>query len=132
LGAPDCGETVVSLHPPPSTFTITATTPPTTPPAPALIVESRLSSPAFSAREPLQRPDPGLKLLVLRLHLPQHPADPLHVPVRLVKPSSRVVFVSVILVTFPESNRMPERKRLTVRVIAENLSPIQASPIKSG
>ena len=50
-------------HPPPSTLTITATTPPTTPPAPALMVETLLSSPAFSAREPLQRPDPALKLL---------------------------------------------------------------------
>ena len=48
-------------HPPPSTLTITATTPPTTPPA--LIVESRRSSPAFSAREPLQRPYPALELL---------------------------------------------------------------------
>lgn len=41
-----------SYHPPPSTFTITATTPPTIPPAPALTVESRRSSPAFSARQP--------------------------------------------------------------------------------
>jgi hypothetical protein len=31
-----------------------------------------------------------------------------------------VVFSSVILVTFPESNRMPKRKRLAVRVIFEN------------
>lgn len=47
----------VSLIPPPSTFTITATAPPTTPPAPALIVETLpllaglLRPPAF------QRPD---------------------------------------------------------------------------
>jgi len=40
------------LHPPPSTLTITATTPPTTPPAPALTVDNLLSSPAFSARQP--------------------------------------------------------------------------------
>jgi len=39
-------------HPPPSTRTITATTPPTTPPAPAPIVETLRSSPAFSARHP--------------------------------------------------------------------------------
>ena len=43
--------------------------------------------------------------------------DPLHVPVRLVRPSSRVVLSPVILVTLLESNRMPERKSLTVRVI---------------
>jgi len=55
--------TLLDIHPPPSTRTITATTPPTTPPAPALMVETLLSSPAFSAREPLQRPDPALKLL---------------------------------------------------------------------
>ena len=38
-------------HPPPSTLTITATTPPTTPPAPALMVETLLSRnlPGFSS-----------------------------------------------------------------------------------
>jgi hypothetical protein len=93
---------------PPSTFTSTATTPPTTPPAPALTVESRRSSPTFSAREPLQRPDSALKLLVLRLHPVQHFTNPLHVPVRLVRPSSRVVFSSVILVTLLEDSRVSE------------------------
>ena len=46
-----CGD-ICRPHPPPSTLTSTATTPPTTPPAPALIVESLLSSPAFSATPP--------------------------------------------------------------------------------
>ena len=44
------------------------------------------------------RPDPGLELLILCLYPLQHLTDPLHVPVRLVRPSSRVVFASVILI----------------------------------
>ena len=60
----------------------------------------------FSAREPLQRQDPALKFFVLRLHSPERPAYPLHVPVRLVRPSSRVVFASVISVTLPEDNKL--------------------------
>ena len=36
-----------SPHPPPSTFTSTATTPPTTPPVPALMVETLRSSPTL-------------------------------------------------------------------------------------
>ena len=66
----------------------------------------------------LQRPDPGLELLVLRLHSLERPADPLHVPVRLVKPSSRVVFSSVILVSPLEESRTPKRKSLAVRDIS--------------
>jgi len=65
----------------------------------------------------LQRPDSALKLLVLRLHPRERPADPLHVPVRLVKPSSRVVFSSVILVTLPENTTTSKRKSLTVTVM---------------
>ena len=43
---------ITPLTRPPNTLTITATAPPTTPPAPALTVETLLSSPAFSARQP--------------------------------------------------------------------------------
>ena len=111
----------ISLHPPPSTRTITATTPPTIPPAPALTVDNRRSSPAFSARHPSSARSrlsnsssrtvgaPASVLTnhrVLHLHSPERPADPIHVPVRLVRPSSRVVFASVILVTLPEDNRL--------------------------
>jgi|ADurb_Oil_01_Slu_FD_contig_121_90979_length_3629_multi_5_in_0_out_0_4 hypothetical protein len=40
----------------------------------ALMVETRFSSPAFSAREPLQCPDPGLKILIAPFHLLQRVA----------------------------------------------------------
>jgi hypothetical protein len=69
-------------------------------PAPPSVAVSRTSQCSRSA------PDGASRL-----------TDPLHVPVRLVRPSSRVVFALVILVTLLESNRMPERKSLTVRVI---------------
>ncbi|MDD3934486.1 MAG: hypothetical protein PHP55_11550 [Methanoculleus sp.] len=82
----------------PLTHTIAATTPPTTPLAPALTVEH----------------------LALRLHPLQGFADPLHVPVRLGRPGSRVVFSPVILVTFPESDWMPDPESLTVSVIVGN------------
>ena len=87
-----------------------------TTPAPALTVDNLLS-----AREPLQRPDPALKLLVLRLHPLQRLTDPLHIPVRLVKPSSRVVFSSVIKVALLEDSGTSERKSLTVRIMCRNV-----------
>ena len=40
--------------------------------------------PGFLGPPALQRPDPGLKFLVLRLHCLQRLTDPLHIPVRLV------------------------------------------------
>lgn len=61
---------ISSPHPPPSTLTITATTPPTTPPAPALIVEflfSRNLRCSNSVRTPvLTLLLPPLRLLKLR------------------------------------------------------------------
>jgi hypothetical protein len=43
-----------------------------------------------------------------------------------------VVFALVILVTLLESNRMPKRKRLTVRVICRNLGRKNACPAATG
>jgi len=63
--------------------------------------------------EVLERP-------VLRLHPRERPADPLHIPVRLVRPGSRVVFSPVILVTLLMDDRLGKRKRLTVRTVYRN------------
>jgi len=53
---------------------------------------------------------------------PSRLTDPLYVPVRLVRSSSRVVFSPAILVTLPGDSRTPERKSLTVRVILQEKS----------
>ncbi len=95
-----------------------------------------LRPPAF------KRPDPGLELLVRRpsvfsrsrpaagrvplLHPLQRPTDPFYVPVRLVRPSSRVVFSLVIQAILPRDYRRPGTKRLTVTAIFQNLSQIRA------
>lgn len=67
-----CCDVIISWHsfdhpclrfPQPRTSTATTT------PTPALTVDNLLSSPAFSAREPLQRPEPAVPLQIERLRL---------------------------------------------------------------
>ncbi len=62
---------------------------------------------------------------------PSRLADPLHVPVRLVRPGSRAVFSSVILVSLLMDDRMGKRKRLTVTTISGHQRRIRA-PITYG
>ena len=62
---------------------------------------------------------------------PSRLADPLHVPVRLVRPGSRAVFSSVIRVSLLMDDRMGKRKRLTVTTISGHQRRIRA-PITYG
>ena len=62
---------------------------------------------------------------------PSRLADPLHVPVCLVRPGSRAVFSSVILVSLLMDDRMGKRKRLTVTTISGHQRRIRA-PITYG
>lgn len=72
----ECGIMLIFYHPPPSTRTMTATTPHTRSPAPAL-------HPLFLAdiREPpaLDRSQTILVITDLLLHPCKRPADPLHI-----------------------------------------------------
>ena len=118
-------------HPPPSTLTITATTPPTTSLAPSLTVDNLLSrtllcsnscrvgsrslrcSRSGSNEPPLPRLHPGERF-----------TDPLHIPVRLVRPSSQVVFSLVFLVSLLEDSGTSERKSQTLRIILGKIVPV--------
>ncbi len=66
---------------------------------------------------PAPAPGAGSQNPQAHLHSRESLTDPLHVPVRLVKPSSRVVFSSVIKVALLEDSGTSERKSLTVRIM---------------
>ena len=98
----------LSAPPPPS--------PPATPPAPGAGSQTPRPGPPFSAASRTSRCSRSGS------NEPSRLTDPLYVPVRLVRSSSRVVFSPAILVTLPGDSRTPERKSLTVRVILQEKS----------
>ena len=59
---------------------------------------------------------------------PSRLADPLHVPVRLVRPGSRAVFSPVIPVTFPGDDRTPDPESPTITIIIGNSSGETPAP----